>query len=132
MSIALWAAQILLALAFLGFGGMKLMLPVEELAAQSPVPPLFMKLIGACEILGAFGLVLPWLLKIRPMLTPLAAAGLALIMAGAVVITVMTMGVMPALLPLVLGVLSAFVAQGRWSAVSAGTPADDREFAAVR
>ncbi|HWH78696.1 MAG TPA: hypothetical protein VNT76_15050, partial [Candidatus Binatus sp.] len=60
------------------------------------------------------GLVLPWLLRIRPGLTPLAAAGLVIIMIGAVVTTVATMGVVTALLPLITGILAAFVAYGRW------------------
>lgn len=132
MNIALWIVQILLAFAFLGFGGMKLMLPAEELAASSPVPVMFMRFIGACEVLGAFGLVLPWLLKIRPALTPLAAALLTIIMVGAVVITVVTMGVMMALMPLVLGIMAAFVARGRWSALSAEASADAGAPAAAR
>jgi hypothetical protein len=132
MNIMLWIVQGLLALALLGFGGMKLLTPAEELAASSPVPVILMQFIGVCEVLGAFGLVLPWMLKIRPALTPLAATGLAIIMVGAVVITVMTMGVVPAILPLVLGLLGAFVAWGRWSALSAEATADLGEPAAAR
>jgi hypothetical protein len=132
MNVALWIVQGLLALAFLGFGSMKLLTPAEEMAAQSPVPVMLMQFIGVCEILGAFGLVLPWLLKIRPALTPLAAAGLTIIMVGAVVITAMTMGVMPAILPLVLGVVAAFVAWGRWSAVSGGVTSNEEELASAR
>ncbi|MFN8637100.1 MAG: DoxX family protein [Chloroflexota bacterium] len=132
MNVALWIVQILLALAYLGFGGMKLMLPAEQLAAGSPVPVTFMRFIGVCEVLGAFGLILPWMLGIRPMLTPLAAVGLTIVMVGAVVITVMTMGVMPALLPLVLGLLDAFVAWGRWSALTTVATSDAGELAAAR
>jgi len=65
-------------------------------------------------VLGAIGLILPGLLGIRPGLTPLAAAGLVLIMIGATVLTLASGGVAPALIPLVVGLLSAFVAYGRW------------------
>jgi hypothetical protein len=132
MNIMLWIVQGLLALAYLGVGGMKLLTPAEELAALTPVPVMLMKFIGVCEVLGAFGLVLPWMLKVRRALTPLAAAGLAIIMVGAVVITVMTMGVVPAIFPLVLGLLDAFVARGRWSALSVEATADRGEPVAAR
>jgi uncharacterized membrane protein YphA (DoxX/SURF4 family) len=132
MNVSLWIVQVLLALAFLGFGSMKLLTPAEEMAAQSPVPVMLMRFVGGCEVLGAFGLVLPWLLKIRPALTPLAAAGLVIIMVGAVVITVATMGVMPAILPLVLGLLAAFVARGRWSAVPSRATVNEGELSAAR
>jgi hypothetical protein len=67
-----------------------------------------------CELLGALGLILPGLLRIRPGLTTLAAAGLVIIMVGATVLTFVADGVAPALFPLVVGLLSASVAYGRW------------------
>lgn len=69
--------------------------------------------IGVCEVLGGLGLVLPGLLKVKPGLTPLAASGLVIIMIGATVISV-PQGVAMALLPLLTGILAAFVAYGRW------------------
>src|SRR5262245_53244479 len=79
-----------------------------------PVPELFLRFIGVVEVLGALGLVLPGLTRIRPGLTPLAATGLVIIMVGATVLTLAGgMGVV-ALIPLVVGVLLAFVAYGRW------------------
>jgi DoxX-like family len=72
------------------------------------------RFIGVAEVLGAIGLVLPGLLRIRPGLTPLAAAGLLIIMTGATVITLVGGDIAPALIPLGLGLLSAFVADGRW------------------
>jgi hypothetical protein len=114
MNVALWCMQGLLALVFLAVGGMKLAMPVEDLAAQMPLPGRFIQFIGAAEVLGALGLVLPSLLRIRPGLTPLAAAGLVIIMAGAVFVTLATMDAVLALIPLVLGLLAAFVAYGRW------------------
>jgi uncharacterized membrane protein YphA (DoxX/SURF4 family) len=114
MNIALWIAQGLLTAIFLFAGGMKLVLPVEEMTKQMPLPGLFLRLIAVCEVLGAIGVILPWLLRIRPGLTPLAAAGLVIIMIGATVITLATAGFAIALVPLAVGILAAFVAYGRW------------------
>ena len=114
MNIALWIAQGLLAAIFLFAGGMKLVMPVEEMTKQIPLPGLFLRFIAVCEVLGAIGLILPWLLHIRPGLTPLAAAGLAIIMIGATAITLMTGSIAMALIPLMAGLLAAFVAYGRW------------------
>ncbi len=114
MTYALWIVQGLLALIFLFAGGMKLVLPVEVLTKQMPLPGLFVGFIGVAEVLGAIGLILPGLLRIRPGLTPLAAGGLVIIMIGATVLTLAGGDVAPALIPLVVGLLSAFVAYGRW------------------
>jgi uncharacterized membrane protein YphA (DoxX/SURF4 family) len=115
VNIALWIVQILLALLFLFAGGMKLVLPIEEMTKDMPValPGLFLRFIGVCEVLGGLGLVLPWLSGVRPGLTPLAAAGLVIIMIGATVITLMMGNVPMALIPLVTGILAAWVAYGR-------------------
>ena len=64
-------------------------------------------------MLGAIGLILPGLLHIRPGLTPLAAGGLLIIMIGATVVTLAGGAVAPALFPMVVGLLAAFVAHGR-------------------
>jgi len=119
MTYALWIIQVLLALLFLFAGGTKLALPLDVLTSmgspnQVHLPGLLIRFIGVCEVLGGLGLILPGLLRIRRGLTPLAAAGLAIIMAGATVLTIMGDGVMFALMPLVVGLLTAFVAYGRW------------------
>ena len=114
MNIALWIVQALLALLFLFAGGMKLIMPIEEMTKQIPLPGLFLRFIAVCEVLGALGLILPGLTRIRPGLTPLAAAGLVIIMIGATVVTLATADVALALIPLVVGLLAAFVACGRW------------------
>ena len=114
MTRALWIVQGLLAAVFLFAGGIKLYLPIEELTKQMPVPGLFVRFIAVCEVLGAVGLILPGLLRVRPGLTSLAAVGLVIIMIGATVVTLMSGQVAPALIPLVLGLLAAFVAYGRW------------------
>ena len=117
-TIALWIAQGLLALMFLFAGGMKLITPTDVMAKQSPLPVPFIRFIGVCEVAGALGLILPGLLHIREELTSLAAAGLVVIMIGAVVVTAMSGQVAPALIPLVVGLLLAFVAYGRRRAAS--------------
>lgn len=114
MTYALWIVQVLLAALFLFGGVVKLTMPVEELTAQVPVPGLFMQFISLAEIVGAVGLILPAALRIRPGLTPLAAACLVVIMIGATTITLATLGAEMALFPLVTGLLAAFVAYGRW------------------
>ena len=110
----LWILQGLLAALFLFTGGTKLVLPIEEMTKQVPLPGLFLRFIGVAEVLGAIGLILPGLLRIRPGLTPLAAAGLAIITVGATVVTLMTGGGAMALIPLVVALLSAFVAYSHW------------------
>ncbi len=122
MNIVLWIIQVLLALLFLFAGGTKLVLPMDVLTAmgspnQVHLPGLLIRFIGVCEVLGALGLILPGLFRIKASLTPLAAAGLVIIMIGAVVLTIMGDGIAPALLPLVVGLLLALVAYGRWRLV---------------
>lgn len=119
MNVALWIIQVLLTLLFLFAGGTKLVLPIETLTSmgspnQIHLPGLFIRFIGVCEVLGALGLILPGLLRTRPGLTPLAAAGLVIIMIGATALTFAGDGVAMALPPLVVGLLAAFVAYGRW------------------
>ena len=119
MNIILWIIQILLVLLFLFAGGTKLVLSSEVLKSmgspnQVQLPFLFLRFIGVCEVIGALGLILPGLLRIRPSLTPLAAAGLAIIMIGATVLTFIGEGAGVAVVPLVATLLAAFVAYGRW------------------
>ena len=114
MTYALWIVQGLLALIFLFAGGMKLVLPLEKLTGPIPLPGLFMRFIGVAEVLGAIGLILPGLLGIRSGLAPLAAAGLVIIMIGATVSTLVGGDFAAALISVVVGLLSAFVAYGRW------------------
>jgi hypothetical protein len=113
MNRALWIVQWVLALLFLFAGGMKLALPIEAMTSQMPLPGLFLRFIGLCETLGAIGLILPGLLRIRRGLTPLAAAGLVVIMIGATVVMLVTGGVAVALTPLVVALLAALVVYGR-------------------
>jgi hypothetical protein len=114
MNRALWIIQGLLAIVFVFAGVAKLLMPVDVLARQTQLPGLFLRFISVAEVLGAIGLILPGLLRIAPGLTPLAAACLVIIMIGATVLTLKTAGIALALMPLVVGLLSAFVAYGRW------------------
>ena len=114
MRVALWIVQGLLALLFVFAGVSKLIMSVEEMTKDVHLPGAFLRFIAVAEILGAIGLILPGLLRIKPGLTPLAAAGLAIIMIGATVLTMTYMGVAMALVPLVVGLLAVFVAYGRW------------------
>lgn len=110
----LWVIQGLLAALFLFAGGTKLVLPIAAMQ-QGPMalPGAFLRFLGVAEVCGALGLILPWALRIRPVLTPLAAAGLVVIMIGATVITALAGQVAGALLPLTVGILAAAVALGR-------------------
>jgi uncharacterized membrane protein YphA (DoxX/SURF4 family) len=110
----LWTAQILAALLFLFAGAMKFIMPAEKMQQGPIVFPLwFLYFIGVCECLGALGLVLPGLFRVRTGLTPLAAAGLTIIMIGATVVTLLSMGAAPAIFPAVVGVVTAWIAYGR-------------------
>jgi hypothetical protein len=113
MTRALWIVQWVLAALFLFTGGIKLVLPLDTLTGPVPLPGAFMRFIGVAEVLGALGLVLPGLLRLWPRLTPLAAAGLVVIMIGATAVTLMGGEVALALIPLAVGVAVAFVAYGR-------------------
>jgi hypothetical protein len=88
-------------------------LPIEAMAGPVAFPGWFLRFIGMTETFGAIGLILPWLFKICPELTPLAAAGLVIIMIGATVVTLIG-GLGPgALMPFAAGALAAWVAYGR-------------------
>jgi len=117
----LWIVQGVLAALFLFAGGMKLLMPAEALAAQSHLPGVFMKFIGVCETLGAIGLIVPWLTRIRRELTPIAATGLVIVMTGAVMVSAIQGPFATAIIPAVVGSLAAYVARGRWQA-TVGTP----------
>jgi uncharacterized membrane protein YphA (DoxX/SURF4 family) len=120
---ALWTAQVLLAVTFLATGLTKLTQPRAQLAAgpmgwAADVGDVEFRAVGLLEILGALGLVLPGALGIAPLLTPLAAVGLALTMIGAIA-THVRMGETDRLaVPVVLLALTIFVAVERFGAHS--------------
>ena len=110
MSIVLWVLQILLGLQFFAIGVMHFFAP-EELPSLEPT----LRLIsGTAEILGGLGLILPSITKIQPKLTPLAAAGLTLVMILAAFFHLSQGDFWLLPIVLVIGGLTAFVAYGRW------------------
>ena len=118
MKIALWIVQILLALAFLAAGFSKTFSPMAELGTQmawvNDVSPLMVRAPGIAELLGALGLILPAVTRIQPKLTVLAALGLMLVMLFAVILHLFRGEFGGAVPPVILFVLSGFVAYGRW------------------
>lgn len=120
MTSILWVVQGVLALFFLYGGAIKLVpsspVPGAALLAAllSPLPKLFVSFIGITEVLGALGLIFPVLLRILPILTPLAAVGLIIEMIGAAIFVILFYGVAPAAFSVVTGLLLAFVAYGWW------------------
>ena len=88
MTTALWIAQGFAALVFLLTGTLKLVTPKEKLAGKmhwtATWPAGRIKLLGLAEVAGAIGLVVPAALQIAPVLTPIAATCLAVLMLGAV------------------------------------------------
>jgi hypothetical protein len=110
----LWTVQGLLALLFIFAGISKLLMPVAAMQ-QGPIalPGWFLRFLGVAETLGALGLVLPGIFRVRQSLTPLAAACLIPIMVGATVITAGAGAAPGALFPLAVGLLAFSVAYGR-------------------
>lgn len=109
----LWTAQILLALLFLFAGVMKLVMRPEDMQGPIALPIGFIRFIGVAEALGGLGLVLPGLTGIKTILTPLAAAGLTVIMFGATIFSVVGFGPSGGVMPGVVGVVAALVAHYR-------------------
>jgi len=120
MNLAVWVIAGLLAAVFLFAGATKLIVPRDKLAAApgggwvNDFSPGFVKALGAVEILGAVGLIVPAALDIAPVLVPLAAVGLASIMVGAAIVTFRRHESGHALLNLTYLALAVFVAWGRF------------------
>ena|SRR5437870_3003706 len=115
---ALWIAQILLALLFGTAGILKSTTPLpvlaQKLAWTASVPGPLVRFIGVAELAGVLGLLLPALTRVRPALTPLAAAGLLTVMILAIAFHVSRGEAGLIGMPVVLGALAAFVAWGRY------------------
>jgi len=120
MNLALWIVAGLLAAIFVLAGTNKLFIPQKKLAKApgggwvNDFSPGFLKTLGAVEILGAIGLILPAALDITPILVPLAAVGLATIMVGAAIVTTRRQEPKHALLNVTYLALAAFVAIARF------------------
>ena len=117
MHVTLWILQVLLAVVF-AFAGVTHFLPPEALPesarGMAEMPAGVPYFIGAVEILAALGLILPGLTGIQTRLTPLASAGLILVMVGAIVWHVQREEFPNIVLNVILAVIAAFVAYGRW------------------
>ncbi|GII20783.1 DoxX family protein [Planosporangium mesophilum] len=118
MNVFLWVLQALLALAFLGAGAMKLAKPKEQLREKMGYVDDFsqgtIKFIGAVEVLGALGLILPAISGIAPILTPLAATGLAIVMILAAAVHIRRSELKQTPVNAVLFVIAAIIAWGRF------------------
>jgi uncharacterized membrane protein YphA (DoxX/SURF4 family) len=121
MNIVLWVVQILLAIAFLGAGIMKVTQPVEKLKTNmgwvTHTTPGIVRLVGALEILGAIGLILPAVIHILPWLTAVAAIGLVLTMIVAIIIHFRLHEASRSISPLILLLLALFIVIGRFAIV---------------
>ncbi|MAT99695.1 MAG: hypothetical protein CL608_21345 [Anaerolineaceae bacterium] len=121
MNIALWVVQIFLALLFIAAGAQKLMQSREVLmqgsftAYAADFPSGFLKLLGVLEILGGLGVVLPHATGIMPWLTPLAAMGLAIIMAMAANLRLRRGEQQMAIVTAVFMLMALFVVYGRYT-----------------
>ncbi len=118
LNITLWIVQIILALLFIMTGVVKFTSSIEEQRSQMEWPKHvsegLIHFVGIIEIVGALGLLLPSILKIKPQLTPWAAIGLALIMIFATILNV-SVGETKAIVPLLsISAIALFVAWGRF------------------
>jgi hypothetical protein len=117
MNLALWIVQLLIGAAFVMAGVLKSTRPISELAARMPwvsaVSPGTVRFIGASELAGGIGVIVPWATGIAPVLTPLAALGLVVVMvlAAAFHLRRHERGLV---INAILGGLAAFIAWGRF------------------
>jgi putative oxidoreductase len=117
LHIGLWVVQVVLGLLFLAGGAMKATQPIPELAVKmvwaTDIPEALVRFIGISEVFGGLGLVLPAATRIKPMLTPLAGLGLAVIMLLAALFHLVRAEFGGIAMNVVLGGLAVFVAWGR-------------------
>jgi len=120
VNIALWVAQALLALVYLAAGSLKVVRPREQLVASGnydwmkDTSDAGVKAVGAVELLGAVGLILPELTGIAPILTPIAAVGLVVVQVGAIRVHLARNERKPLPANVILLLVAAFVAVGRF------------------
>jgi uncharacterized membrane protein len=118
LRISLWAAQVLLAASLTWSGSLKLFQPAEKLSAMWPwageVPQVLVKLTGVIDILGAIGLTLPALLRVKPKLTPVAAVGVIVLMICAGVFHIVRGETSQIGVNVVFAAIAGFIAWGRW------------------
>ena len=121
INLTLWIAQVLLAATFIWGGSMKLFQPIEKLSAMWPwtgqIPAALVKLTGIIDLSGAIGLILPSLLRIQPKLTPITAIGVIALMICASIFHIIRGEASVIGVNIVLAVIAAFVAWGRFKKV---------------
>jgi uncharacterized membrane protein YphA (DoxX/SURF4 family) len=117
MHYGLWLAQVLLAVVFSVTGFMSLTISAADLTQKLPVglvlPLTLIRFIGVAEVAGAIGLILPSATRILPVLTPVAAGALALVMALAAILHASRSEIAPLFTVLGLGAIALFIAWGR-------------------
>jgi uncharacterized membrane protein YphA (DoxX/SURF4 family) len=120
LNILLWIAQVILCGMFLMAGTMKLITPDDDMMKNMPDATegflKFIRFVGVCEVLGGIGMILPSLLKIKPILTPIAAIGIAITMIVAVGIHISKGETSATITTVVLALLAIFVIWGRFKA----------------
>ena len=121
LHVGLWIVQGLLALFFLMAGFNHGLVPIEEAAKSSPwitgIPVALARFIGFAELAGGVGLIVPAATRIQPWLTPLAAVGLAIIMALAIPFHIVRGEANTIFIHVIVASLAAFVAWGRFRKV---------------
>jgi uncharacterized membrane protein YphA (DoxX/SURF4 family) len=123
MNALLWTLQIVLALVFAGAGTVKLVQPRDQLAKRLggwvyDFPAPLLKPLGLAELLGAIGLIVPPLVHVAPILTPVAAAGLVVVMIGALVTHARRREFPNVAVTVLLAAMAAVVAWGRFGPCS--------------
>lgn len=118
MNLSLWIVQVLLALLYIMAGANKSFVAIDELSKMLPwvlnVTPELVRFIGVCELLGALGLILPSVLRIKPILTPIAATGLSIIQVLATIFHIKNEELSMIGLNLIILIMSVFVVWGRF------------------
>lgn len=121
MNVVIWIGQGLLAAVFLLAGGLKVSQPIESLSKRMTfvraVPPPFVRFIGAAEVLGAAGLILPLATGVLPWLTVAAAVGLVIVQLCAAVFHISRGEASRVLTNAALLAMAVFVVIGRLSIV---------------
>lgn len=121
LNIAIWVAQVVLALMFLMAGFVKTTQPIEQLSATmkwtAQVPSGLVRFVGISEFLGALGLLLPSIFRIKPILTPIAAMGIVTIMVFAIIFHISKGETSVIGVNIFIMLLAAFIAWGRFKKV---------------
>ena len=125
-SVALWTVQAILTALFLFAGIFKLVGPAAMMTKGVAIPVGLLRFVGFVEMLGALGLVLPGIFRIHRELTPIAAAGLVIVMSGATGATVAQGQGAAAIVPAIVGILAAIVVAGRREWFAGRTAKDAR------